>query len=67
MGHYILYVVDKVARDRACQWLGAYRTPNTLPVALIAAIGTWVYAGTIQVQDVASEVTVRSRRPIEAV
>ena len=48
------------------KWLGAYRTPNTLPVVLIVVIGTWVYAGTIQDQVVATVVTVRSRRPIAA-
>lgn len=46
--------------------LGAYRTPNTLPVVLIEVIGTRVYVGTIQVQVVAIKVTVRSRRPIVA-
>ena len=30
-------------------------------------MGTWVHAGTIQVQDVATVVIVRSRRPIVAV
>ena len=47
--------------------LGAYRTPNTLPVALTVVTGTWVYAGTIQVQVVAIVVIARSRRPIVAV
>ena len=42
-------------------------TPNTEAVVLIVVIGTWVYAGTTQVQAVATVVTVRSRRPIEAV
>ena len=51
----------------AGKWLGAYRTPNTEAVALIEVIGTWVYIGTMQVQAVASEVIVRSRRPIVAV
>ena len=47
--------------------LGAGRTPNTSPVVLIAVIGTWAYAGTNQVQEVAIVVIVRSRRPIVAV
>ena len=49
------------------KWLGAYCTPNTPPVVLIAVIVTWVHIGTIQVQVVATEAIVRSRRPIAAV
>ena len=45
---------------------GRYHTPNTVAVGLIVAIGTWIHAGTIQAQKVASAVIVRSRRPIAA-
>ena len=47
--------------------LGTGRTPNTSPVVLIEVTGTWVHIGAIQVQVVATAVTVRSRRPIVAV
>ena len=46
--------------------LGAYRAPNTQPVALKGDICTWVYAGAIQVQIVAIADIDRSRRPIVA-
>ena len=46
---------------------GAYRTSNTAAAKLTVVTGTWVHAGTIQGQGVATEVIVRSRRPIEAV
>ena len=46
---------------------GRYHTPNTEAVDPIAVIGTWAYAGTNQVQEVAIVVIVRSRRPIVAV
>ena len=39
-------------------------TPNTSAVVLTVVIRTWVNVGTIQVQEVATDVTVRSRRPI---
>ena len=47
--------------------LGTGRTPNTKPVVLTEAIGTRVHIGAIQVQAVATEAIVRSRRPIVAV
>ena len=42
------------------------RTPNTVAVVLIVVTGTWIHVGTTQEQVVATEATVRSRRPIVA-
>ena len=62
-GYYILYVNLRLPKRGL---LGTLRTPNSAAVILYAVIGTWVDTGAIQVQDVATAVIARSRRPIVA-